>query len=186
MQKVLDWFRLLSRQQRKQILLAAGVGAMLLGVWFSNQQTQVVSTAAPQPLVFDATIRVHVVGEVTNPGLYELNTGAIANDAIVLAGGFGPEAAEESVNLARVLTDGEQLVVLNRNQIVQSGGNGKISLNRSTAADFDSLPGIGPALAERIVEYRSNSGGFKSIEEITSVSGIGAKLFSQIRDQLTL
>jgi competence protein ComEA len=94
------------------------------------------------------------------------------------------DAQESSINLARTLIDGEQLFVLSQTQSVQ--GTGKLSLNQATAEQLDSLPGIGPALSERIVAHRQSIGSFKTIEELTDVSGIGPKLFSKIRDQLTI
>jgi competence protein ComEA len=94
------------------------------------------------------------------------------------------DAQEASINLARTLVDGEQLYVLSQNESVQ--GTGKLSLNQATAEQLDSLPGIGPALSERIVAHRQSIGSFRSIEELTDVSGIGPKLFSKIRDQLTI
>ena len=187
MQAILDWLNSRTGQQRSQIAIGAVAGVLLLGFWLSNQQTQVVSTSDEKPAIsIPTTIRVHVVGEVEVPGLYELKLGSIANDAIERAGGFASDAAQESVNLARVLSDGEQLIVLNREQVSTSVQAGKVSINRASEGEFDSLPGIGPALANRIIDYRSKAGGFKSIEELTAVSGIGAKLFEQIRDQLTL
>lgn len=187
MQSVLDWINSRTPSERRQLGIAGVVFALLAGLWFSNQQTQVVqSVPLPVPVELNTTIRVHIVGEVVAPGLYELNLGAIANDAIEKAGGFTSDAAQESINLARVLADGEQLIVLDKSAIVASGAPGKVSINRGTLADFDSLPGIGPALAGRIIEHRSSVGSFRSIEEITAVSGIGSKLFQQIKDQLTL
>lgn len=187
MQALLDWLNSRTGNQRRQLAIGAVVGALLLGFWFSNQQGQVVPTdVAPPTISLPTSIRVHVVGEVLTPGLYELPIGSIANDAIEQAGGFSSQAAQESVNLARVLADGEQLIVLNIEQVVVGSVGSKISINRAGESEFDSLPGIGPALATRIIDHRAKVGGFKSIEELTAVSGIGAKLFEQIRDQLTL
>jgi competence protein ComEA len=108
----------------------------------------------------------------------------MAKTAIDAAGGMTKDAQAASVNLARTLTDGEQLMVLSTSMV--SASTGKISLNQASADDLDALPGIGPALSQRIVDYRSTIGSFQSIEELTEVSGIGPKLFAKIRDQLTL
>jgi len=187
MQKILDWFGSLTRQQRRQLIVGLLVSAALLGLWFSNRQVTVASAPAGQPqLQIDTKIRVHVVGSVVAPGLYELERGAIAHDAISLAGGFAHGAAEHSVNLARALNDGEQLIVLSEEQANQPTLSGRISLNRASERDLEELPGIGPALAKRIVDYRAEIGSFGELEELTSVSGIGTKLFAQIQDQLTL
>jgi competence protein ComEA len=124
-----------------------------------------------------------VVGEVNNPGLYELPIGAKAAEAIEAAGGLTSDAQQSSINLARTLIDGEQVYVLSEEL---SKSSGKISLNQATAEQLDGLPGIGPALSERIVAHRQEIGSFRSIEQLTEVSGIGPKLFAKIRDQLTI
>ena len=186
MDAIKDWISSLSQQRRRQIGFTAVAVIILAGIFLSSQESQLAEPSEALPrLEIATTIRVHVVGEVVNPGLYELPIGAIANDAIQLAGGLSPEAAAQSVNLARVLVDGEQLIVLSSNQLATES-SGMLSLNQATESQLEELPGIGPALARRIVEYRSSNGAFGSIEELTSVSGIGPKLFAAIRDQLTL
>jgi competence protein ComEA len=107
-------------------------------------------------------------------------------DAVELAGGFAAGAIESSVNLARMVSDGEQIVVLHQSQLSVDGAAGYISLNSASSAQLDSLPGIGPATAARILEHRSKIGSFASIEQLTEVPGIGSKLLERIRDQLTL
>lgn len=187
MQFISRWYKDRSIQQRRQLKLGAILLAALFGLWFSNQ-SQVVPAAAPvpNPGILSSKVRVHVVGAVASPGLYELESGSIANDAILAAGGFTEEALQQTVNLARVLSDGEQLLVRAEGEVGAESGSGLISLNLSSETDFEQLPGIGPALARRIVEYREQHGSFGSLEELTSVSGIGPKLFGQIKDLLTL
>jgi competence protein ComEA len=132
-------------------------------------------------------IFVHVVGEVTKPGVYELRQGDRVVDAIESAGGITKSADLTSLNLARVLFDGEQIVVSDRSAVASlSSGIGLISINRATAADLDSLPGIGPVIASRIVSYRETNGPFTSISSLTEVSGIGEALMSKIKDLVTL
>jgi competence protein ComEA len=183
--EIIEWFRQQSLAKRWQLAL---VGVLAVGVLgYSLSSSQVESAENPvglfEPLQFENTISVHVVGEVETPGLYELPIGANAAEAIAAAGGMTADAQEASINLARTLVDGEQLYVLSET-VVQ--GTGKLSLNQATAEQLDSLPGIGPALSERIVAHRQSIGSFRSIEELTDVSGIGPKLFSKIRDQLTI
>jgi competence protein ComEA len=187
MQFISNWYKARSIQQRRQLKLGAILLAALLGLWFSNQ-SQVVPATAPAPNLgtISSKVRVHVVGAVASPGLYELEAGSIANDAIVAAGGFTQDALQQTVNLARVLSDGEQLLVRAQGEFGAESANGLISLNLSSATDLEQLPGIGPALAKRIVQYREQHGSFGSLEELTSVSGIGSKLFGQIQDLLTL
>lgn len=184
--EIIEWFRQQSLAKRWQLAL---VGVLAVGVLgYSLSSSQVESAENPvglfEPLQFENTISVHVVGEVETPGLYELPIGANAAEAIAAAGGMTADAQEASINLARTLVDGEQLYVLSQTESVQ--GTGKLSLNQATAEQLDSLPGIGPALSERIVAHRQSIGSFRSIEELTNVSGIGPKLFSKIRDQLTI
>jgi competence protein ComEA len=186
MEQVIYWFRQQTLAKRWQILLAAAIAIGVIGYSFSSSSVSSPSESSGvfEPLKFESTIHVHVVGEVLNPGLYELPIGAMAKTAIDAAGGMTKDAQAASVNLARTLTDGEQLMVLSTSMV--SASTGKISLNQASADDLDALPGIGPALSQRIVEYRATIGSFQSIEELTEVSGIGPKLFAKIRDQLTL
>jgi competence protein ComEA len=186
MEQLFDWFRQQSLAKRWQILLAGLLAVGVIGYSLSNSETDLPAEQSSvfEPLKFDSTIYVHVVGEVTKPGLYELPVGAKAQQAIEAAGGMTSDAQAASVNLARTLTDGEQLVVLST--AMSANSSGKISLNQASAADLDALPGIGPALSQRIVDYRLEIGSFQSIEELTEVSGIGPKLFAKIREQLTL
>jgi competence protein ComEA len=143
---------------------------------------------------------VHVVGEVNVPGIYELDSGSRLVDVIFAAGGFSKSADQSSINLAREVTDGEQVVVFKlgaAGQLLNSGaglGVGgpaglaatQISLNRATQAELEALPGVGPALASRMIDWRTANGGFKKKEDLLNVSGIGDKLFAGIKNQVTL
>lgn len=133
---------------------------------------------------------VHVVGEVASPGVVALEPGARVADAVAAAGGATPSADLTAVNLARVLADGEQVVVPAPGQAVAAPsaggtgavGGGLVDLNRADAAAFDTLPGIGPVLAERIVAWRDAHGRFTAVEELTEVTGIGPALLAGVRD----
>lgn len=185
MDQIFDWFRQQSLAKRWQIFLVAILALTVVGYTLSTSNTaQPQQASVFESLQFESAIYVHVVGEVANPGLYELALGAKAADAIEAAGGLTKDAQAASVNLARTLIDGEQLVVLSISD--QASGNSKISINQASATELDQLPGIGPALSERIIAHREQIGGFRAIEELTEVSGIGPKLFAKIRDQLTL
>lgn len=182
--EIIQWFKQQSLVKRWQLALAGGLTLFVLG--FALSSSQVEKAEQPgifEPLSFQAAISVHVVGEVNNPGLYELPIGAKAAEAIEAAGGLTSDAQQSSINLARTLIDGEQVYVLSE---ALSKSSGKISLNQATAEQLDGLPGIGPALSERIVAHRQEIGSFRSIEQLTEVSGIGPKLFAKIRDQLTI
>lgn len=127
---------------------------------------------------------VHVSGAVKNPGVYPITTGIRMFELIALAGGFTSSADRDSVNLARLLTDGEQIVVSG------SGGkavnDGLVHLNRATAEDLDKLPGIGPTLSQRIIDWRTANGNFQSVDDLRRVGGIGDKLFSGLRQLVVL
>jgi competence protein ComEA len=132
---------------------------------------------------------VHIVGEIKSPGMYQLPLGARLVDAVFAAGGLTSDADNSSVNLARELSDGEQVVVYKIGETTQDGGvtsGGLISINRATAEQLEDLPGIGPALSARIISYREANGGFKAKEDLLNVSGIGDSIFSGFADLITL
>ena len=141
---------------------------------------------------------VHVAGQVATPGIVRLSHGARVVDAIEAAGGATTAADLAAVNLARPVVDGEQVYVPQPGEVpppdqsaasggpgAASGGPGAvIDLNTADGAALDSLPGVGPVLAERIIAWRSEHGRFTSVDELGEVSGIGEKLLSQIRDRV--
>ena len=134
---------------------------------------------------------MHFVGEVREPGIYQLEVGSRLIDAVFAAGGLTKIADEASVNLARELTDGEQVIIfkIGDAQIDQSAsqkGMAQISLNRATQSQLEELPGVGPALAQRIIDWRSANGGFKKKEDLLNISGIGDKLFAGLKDSVSL
>jgi competence protein ComEA len=137
------------------------------------------------------TIFVHIAGSVKRPGIYQLESGSRVYEAVLAAGGLGAKANQMSVNLARVLTDGEQLLVASNAQSMNQQFNvpstpSLISLNQASASQLEDLPGVGPALAGRMVDWRTANGGFKSKEDLLNVSGIGDKLYAGVKDLVTL
>ncbi len=150
-----------------------------------------------------ALITVHVVGEVNTPGVVELPQGARVAAAIDAAGGATGDAALAGVNLARVLSDGEQIAVPNAEQVAAAndvagsgadgvggvaavGTDGRVNLNVADAATLDQLPRVGPSLAQRIIEWREVNGPFTSIDQLLDISGIGQKTFDDLRNLVTL
>ena len=189
MRALVDKYNSLGGSQKKRGLIAALLVLGIIGIWLSNQESEESAGPLIPPEIISpmsSTIFVHVVGEVSSPGLYQLPVGSRASDAIAKAGGLTTLAAQESINLARILSDGEQLSVLSIEALASGTVAGKVSLNRGNRADFESLSGIGPATSEKIIKYREENGGFSAIEELTQVPGIGGKLLASIRDQLTL
>lgn len=180
----------------KQLLIAlAGVVAVaslvLVAVNRPEPPTGEFSVSADETVneVSQQLLYVHVVGEVQSPGMYQLPIGARLVDAVFAAGGLTEEADNASVNLARELTDGEQIIVFSISQEGEAAGStasGLVSLNRAGDKELEELPGIGPALAGRIVAWREANGGFKSVQDLLKVSGIGENLLAGVIDLVTL
>jgi competence protein ComEA len=146
------------------------------------------STAPPAQLV------VYVVGAVRRPGLYRVATGSRVADAVARAGGLAKRADPAGVNLAAPVVDGEQLVVPARLSVAVAGAQGApvdgvggaapagpVQLSVATVEQLDTLPGIGPVTAEKIVEYRTAHGAFRSVDELDEVPGIGPSRVEQLR-----
>jgi competence protein ComEA len=172
-----------------------GAGAPVQAVPIAHDEA---TDAAPDASV---SVYVHVSGAVVAPGLYVLHQSARVVDAIAAAGGFAPGADEAAVNLARPLSDGEQLSVPVVGEappageaaaggttpgVSAAGGNGRINLNTADAAELDTLPRIGAAMAERIIQWRDANGRFTSVEDLLAVPGIGDKMLESLRDLVTV
>lgn len=174
------------------------VGVGLLGRSTGSEQIPVTpDPSASGQRISAGRVYVHVLGEVAKPGLYVLDDGARVAEALAAAGGTVPTADLGGVNLARVVTDGEQILVPAAGAAPAAGGGGGgpangaaggagalIDLNTADAAALEELPRIGPALAQRIVEWRTANGRFTSVEDLLGVSGIGEKLLAGIRDRV--
>lgn len=144
-----------------------------------------------------SSILVDVKGAVIREGLYELPAEARVNDAIKKAGGFSEQADRKSVNLAQKLSDeaivyvayqGEEMVAIatNSNGVETGTSSGKVSLNKATVADLTTISGIGEKRAKDIIAYREEHGKFKSIDELSNVSGIGAKTLERLQSEVVL
>lgn len=144
----------------------------------------------PEPPIATSSfdIYVHVLGAVVRPGLYVLDADARVVDALAAAGGTLEEADLHAVNLARPLTDGEQLSVpavgesVAENATSGIGADGRVNLNTASRAELETLPRIGPALAQRIVSWREAHGRFRSVQDLLAVPGIGEKLLAGLKD----
>jgi competence protein ComEA len=151
--------------------------------------------SASRTAVTAAPLLVHVLGAVVQPGLVELDAGARVVDAVSAAGGLTAEADPAGVNLARPVVDGEQLVVPAMGEVPQpppgggaaaAAGDGLVHLNTADVAALDTLPRIGPALAQRIIDWREANGPFTSVDQLLDVAGIGDAVFSGLADRVAL
>ncbi|MDN5347305.1 MAG: competence protein ComEA [Clostridia bacterium] len=173
-----------------------------------GREPSLISEAVGMGGAQEKRILVHVAGAVSQPGVYELAAGARVGEAVKLAGP-SPEANLDVLNLAAPLSDGQKVVVPKKGEEINlpsggafsqgsagyvSGGTtgsaapagAKVNINTAGLAELDSLPGIGPALAQRIIDYRNTYGPFRSIEDLQNVSGIGAKRFEELKDKITV
>jgi len=179
------------------VLALLGVGAAVVGaVVTPGGQTVVVSADDPDPADDLADVEVvvlHVLGAVAEPGIVELPLGARVVDALAAAGGPTPDADLAGVNLARIVADGEQLRVPRVGEVPVTGpaapgasSDGRVNINTADAAALETLPGVGPAIAARIIAWRDENGPFRSVDELTAVSGIGERTLAGMRDQATV
>jgi competence protein ComEA len=159
-----------------------------------------ITTPTPRATATLASIIVDVRGAVAKPGVYTLPLGSRMQDALAQAGDVQSNADTRGLNLARKLNDGEQIYVpavgeatpvptkstVSGAPTATKAPIGKININTATIAELDMLPGIGPSIAQRIVDYRTQNGDFKKIDDLKKVRGIGDVLFDQIKDLITL
>ena len=188
------WFDLHYSRNQKKALLLIGVILILLSIFIvSRGNPQLSSPIDIAPItIAEPEILVDVTGAVNKPGVYSLSGKSRVVDAIKAAGDSAPGADLSTINLARVLTDGEQIYV--DSTIVNSVGvrvtktvrAGPININRATAHQLDALDGVGPVIAQRIVDYRKLNGSFLSVEDLQKVSGIGAAKFAQIKAKVRI
>jgi len=162
----------------------AAIAAAAFLVWPSGGGAppviEVVSPRSAAP-----TITVHVSGAVARPGLVSLPASARIADAVVAAGGATDGAVLTSLNLAAPLADGQQLVVPTAAAAGPGrGGDGRVPVNTADASALQALPGVGPVLAQRIVEYRERNGPFSLVEDLLDVPGIGEAKLAALREMV--
>ena len=184
------------------VALAAG-GAFYAGIHGQEEAVTLDAGTTPQgeAPVKESEIVVYVAGAVNHPGVVQLAEGARAKDAVDACGGFLPTADTNGVNLAQKLKDGMQITVPEKSPqgtAVQgaAGGaqagaakplpEGMVNINTADEKELDKLPGIGPAMAKRIVEYRMENGAFQAPEEIKRGKGIGDAKYEKMKDKIAL
>ena len=185
----------ISPDQRRALLILFSL-CLGLGGFFFVRSGPTTSPEIVQDLVIPiqetvtAEVIVNVAGKVTNPGVYKLPIGSRVVDAINLAGNQLKGIDISDINLARVLVDGEQILVGTPPAVVAKKAAAKISgsnpldLNRATLAQLDTLPGIGPVTAQRILDYRSKVGRINAVDELKKISGLGGAKFEEIKNLL--
>lgn len=186
------WFDLNFTPIQKRALLAMSTIVVVISVLIVIRGNT--DEITPPPVIVEQVqapqIFVDVTGAVNTPGVYTLTASSRVIDAIKAAGGSAPGADLSTINLARVLADGEQIyvdaAVTNSKgvRVTSPKRSGPININRATVSDFDSLDGIGPVIASRIVDYRKTHGPFITVEDLQKVSGIGAAKFAQIKSKI--
>ena len=157
----------------------------------------------------DDIVIIHITGSVKNPGIVKLKEGSRIEDAIEAAGGLTEIADITKVNLAYVVEDGTKIkipsaseedigdediidsksgdnIIIEENAVPSNNSTQTININKATEKEFETLPGIGPSLASKIIEYRNQNGKFESIEDIKNVNGIGDNKYEKIKDLITV
>ena len=185
------------------VLLGVMAGFVLAGVLIFVSRAPAGEPITLLPAPTKVPVAVHVIGAVPRPGLYEFAEGARVQDAIDAAGGLLASANVESVNLAALLVDGEQLNIPYKDGVAPteppaalelpgsptettSENTDLININTASLEELDSLPGIGPTTAQRIIDYRTENGPFTTIDQIMDVSGIGPATYDEIKNLITV
>lgn len=137
---------------------------------------------------------VDISGCVKNPGVYEFEDGTRLHDVIQQAGGLTEEADIDAINQAELVTDGQKILIPEKLETMDGAesttftqnavSNGKININQADSTTLQEIPGIGPATADKIIQYREANGRFQSIEDLKNVSGIGDKTFEKMKDNI--
>lgn len=185
------------------LLIIVGIGMNFREQFWEKSEVKIDSNNISPTGIIDSQssnkVIIDIEGEVINPGLYELDGDIRVNNVLKAAGGLSAKAdrdwVKKNLNLADRVMDGQKIYIprigeVKDNQVSlvlgSSDKKGKISLNQANLEELDKLSGIGPALGGRIIDYREKNGGFKNINELKLVSGIGDKLFEKIKDDITL
>jgi competence protein ComEA len=194
----------------RYVFFGIGIGLIILGLlisfWESNQppsanDVEFLTTKEASPSAANSKITIYLAGAVNKPGVYELPASSRLYQAVDQAGGISDKAdsdwIEKNYNLARELSDGEKIyfpvqgeqkpdqpIKQTNNSVL--GQSNLINLNLASQSELETLSGVGPATAEIIITYRQENNGFKSIEEIQAVPGIGEKTFEKLKDKISI
>ena len=197
---------------KKQIIIIGLASLIMMTIFYLNQSTSSIDSVSLDSYVenerevteieeienVEEQVNHYIVdvkGQVKFPGVYEVEEHLRVHDVIQLAGGFLEMANETAINLAQKISDEMVIYVPHLDEEINntstdawspSQDEKKVSLNQATTGELETLPGIGPSKAEAIIKYREEVGAFKSIDELTNVSGIGEKTLEKLRDSLEL
>ena len=188
------------KKSQEKLAEEVGVSRQTISKWETNQSTPDFDKILPLCNALGTTPEELITGEVKKEGVIHLNKGDRIIDAIKKAGGETKQADLSQVNLAYELQDGQKIYIPNKNEKISEyivGGNGntninsinskeetKVNINTANQSELDSLPGIGPATAQKIIEYRNQNGNFKKIEDLQNVKGIGQAKYEEIRNNI--
>jgi competence protein ComEA len=180
-----------STEQKRAVIALSVVAILIAGVLFLSSRGEAVETPAIKVIESAQAkmLLVHVAGEVKRPGVYPVIEGSRVVDAISAAGGAKKGVDLSVINLARKVVDGEQIylgIKPEERKVSAKSFNGTVYVNRASVSQFDSLSGIGPVLAKRIVDFRRANGTFVDIADLQKVPGIGTKTFERIKSRLSL
>jgi len=175
--------------QRKALTVLALLAVSVSAFFIFRPNTVAASAPVVPTIVAPPLLIVDVQGEVKTPGVYELPINSRVNDALRAAGGALKSADLAYLNQARLIKDGEQIFVDRKlsgtvTRARSTAVNGILNLNRASAKELEKLPGIGPVLANRIIEYRKINGNFQSVDELGKVQGIGASTLEKFKSKI--
>jgi competence protein ComEA len=199
------------RELKKEIIIVLVVIITALSFWsgakytqwkLANEPVEIYiedEKENPQNFLEEEKIYIHVAGAVNNPGVYSLNKGARIEDVLKLAEPKLEADIDRYLNRAALLQDSDKIYVPYKDEIAgesntdntlpmasMSNINSKININRATAKELETLPGIGPTRAQAIIQYRNTNGAFRKIEDLMEVKGIGPAIFENIKDEISL
>lgn len=181
------------------MVLGAGIILIVIGLGMSIRDSskksgvEIIKSNDVKDTQVNSMVMIDMAGEVMKPGVYRLPSGSRTNDGLAASGGLAEGAdrewVEKNINRVEMLIDGQKIYIPKKGEVLGDKltiNSGKISLNKATADELDKLPGVGPALATRIIEYRDKVGRIKDINELKVVSGIGDKMYENIKDKISL